>query len=174
MRPKSDIWRVGGLKQFGVDRRAEFAALWVLLIHIVSVYVCVCAGQRWGASTLLISGWSSCTPAGPEAPCAASSELFNIHSRSTFFNPVFCSSFLLTVSVCLHSKRHTHIIKGINVQNHLVLSWCTALGHGTALFVSKSLHQSVFGLEHNDWFYKGSNQMVKSGANNTLETLWLH
>ncbi len=34
--------------------------------------------------------------------------------------------------------------------------------------------ESEFGLERNDWFYKGSNQTVKSGANNTLETLWLH
>lgn len=174
MRPKSDIWGGGGLKQFEVDRRAEFAALWVLLIHIVSVYVCVCVQDKGE-----VRAHCSSVAGVPALRLALKPHVLPVLNYSTstaalLFSTVFCSSFLLTMSICLHSKRHTHIIKGINVQSHLALLWCTALGHGTALFVSKSLHQSVFGLEHNDWFYKGSNQMVKSGANNTLETLWLH
>lgn len=157
-----------------MDRRAEFAAFWVLLIHIVSVSVYVCRTKvRCGHTAhqwleFLHSGW-------PWSPMCCQFWIIQHPQPLYFFSTLFfCSSFLLTVSVSLHSKRRTHIIKGISVQSHLLLSWCTALGHGTALFVSKSLHESVFWLEYNDWFCKGSNQMVKSGANNTLETLWLH
>lgn len=152
MRPKSDIWGGGGLKQLGVDRRAGFAALWVLLIHIVSVYVCERDKGEVQARCSSVAG----VPALRLAlkPMCCQSWIIQ-HPRSTFSPPCFLLFFLSTVSVCLHCKRYKHIINGINVQSHLAISWCTAVGYGKTLFVSKCLCESVFGLEHNDWFYKG-------------------
>ncbi len=165
MRPKSDISEGRGLKLLSVDRWAGFAIYercWYRLC------LCMCGTKvRFGHSAhqwleFLHSGW-------PWSPMCCQSWIIQHPQPLYFFPTLFLLLFLSTVSVCLLYKRQMHII---NVRSHLAISWCTALGHRTTLFVSKCLRE--FGPERNDWFYKGLNQTVKSGANNTLETLWLH
>lgn len=61
MRPESDIWEGGELKQLGVDRRASFAALWVLFIHTVCERerdkgeACVCSSSLLGVPALRLA-----------------------------------------------------------------------------------------------------------------------